>query len=37
MKNGIILIDFANDAILEGKNTLEAIQHACHARFAPSL
>ncbi len=37
MKNGIILIDFANDAILEGKTPLEAIQHACHARFRPIL
>ncbi len=37
MKNGIILIDFANDAILEGKTPLEAIQHACHQRFRPIL
>ncbi len=37
MKNGIILIDFAGDAILEGKTPLEAIQHACHARFRPIL
>lgn len=37
MKNGIILIDFANDAILQGKTPLEAIQHACHARFRPIL
>jgi HAE1 family hydrophobic/amphiphilic exporter-1 len=37
MKNGIILIDFANDAIEKGKTPLEAIQHACHARFRPIL
>ena len=37
MKNGIILIDFANDAILEGKTPLEAIQEACHKRFRPIL
>lgn len=37
MKNGIILIDFANDAILEGKTPLEAIQQACHKRFRPIL
>jgi HAE1 family hydrophobic/amphiphilic exporter-1 len=37
MKNGIILIDFANDSILEGKTPLEAIKHACHARFRPIL
>jgi HAE1 family hydrophobic/amphiphilic exporter-1 len=37
MKNGIILIDFANDAILEGKTPLEAIQQACHQRFRPIL
>jgi len=37
MKNGIILIDFANDAILAGKTPLEAIQHACRARFRPIL
>jgi HAE1 family hydrophobic/amphiphilic exporter-1 len=37
MKNGIILIDFANDGIQTGKTPLEAIQHACHARFRPIL
>jgi HAE1 family hydrophobic/amphiphilic exporter-1 len=37
MKNGTILIDFANDAILEGKTSLEAIQQACQARFRPIL
>ena len=37
MKNGIILIDFANDAITSGKTPLEAIQHACRARFRPIL
>jgi hydrophobic/amphiphilic exporter-1 (mainly G- bacteria), HAE1 family len=37
MKNGIILIDFANDAILAGKTPLEAISYACHNRFRPIL
>ncbi|HEX2579458.1 MAG TPA: efflux RND transporter permease subunit [Rhabdochlamydiaceae bacterium] len=37
MKNGIILIDFAVDAIIAGKTPLEAIQHACRARFRPIL
>lgn len=37
MKNGIILIDFANDAIQEGKTPLEAIQHAARTRFRPIL
>jgi HAE1 family hydrophobic/amphiphilic exporter-1 len=37
MKNGIIMIDFANDAILTGKTPLEAITHACHTRFRPIL
>ena len=37
MKNGIIMIDFANDAILEGKTPLEAITYACRVRFRPIL
>lgn len=37
MKNGIILIDFANDAILAGKTPLEAILHAATVRFRPIL
>ncbi len=37
MKNGIILIDFANDAILAGKTPLEAIKQACRQRFRPIL
>jgi HAE1 family hydrophobic/amphiphilic exporter-1 len=37
MKNGIILIDFANDATLQGKTPLEAISYACHNRFRPIL
>ncbi len=37
MKNGIILIDFANDSILAGKTPQEAIRHACTARFRPIL
>ena len=38
MKNGIIMIDFANDAVLkEGKSPREAIYHACLIRFRPIL
>jgi HAE1 family hydrophobic/amphiphilic exporter-1 len=37
MKNGIIMIDFANDGIAAGKTPLEAITHACHTRFRPIL
>lgn len=37
MKNGIILIDFANDAILRGKNPHDAIKQACITRFRPIL
>ncbi len=37
MKNGIILIDFANDSILAGKTPKEAIHHACISRFRPIL
>ncbi len=37
MKNGIIMIDFAEDGIREGKTPLEAITHACTTRFRPIL
>lgn len=37
MKNGIIMIDFASDAILAGKTPEEAITHACLTRFRPIL
>lgn len=38
MKNGIILIDFANESIIkEGKSIHEAIVHACIVRFRPIL
>ncbi len=38
MKNGIILIDFANEAILnENKGVVEAIRSACLVRFRPIL
>ncbi len=37
MKNGIIMIDFANDALLAGKTAQEAIFHACITRFRPIL
>lgn len=37
MKNGIILIDFANAAIQQGKDPVEAITSACLTRFRPIL
>ncbi len=37
LKNGIMMIDFANEAINEGKSITEAITWACHARFRPIL
>ena len=37
MKNGIILIDFANEATLKGKDPVEAITQACLTRFRPIL
>ncbi len=38
MKNGIILVDFANESIIhEGKGIHEAIEHACLTRFRPIL
>lgn len=35
MKNGIIMVDFANHALTTGKNAHEAIVHACLTRFRP--
>jgi HAE1 family hydrophobic/amphiphilic exporter-1 len=35
MKNGIILVDFANESVIAGKTPEEAITHACLARFRP--
>jgi len=37
MKNGIILIDFANESVIAGKTPLDAITHACLTRFRPIL
>lgn len=37
MKNGIILVDFANSSTEEGKTIDEAILHACRVRFRPIL
>lgn len=37
LKNGIMLVDFANEGIKEGKNVHEAIYEACCARFRPIL
>ncbi len=38
LKNGIILVEFANEAIVkEGKTIDEAILHACVTRFRPIL
>lgn len=37
MKNGIIMIDFANESIQAGKRAETAIIHACLARFRPIL
>ena len=37
LKNGIMLVDFANDGILEGKDVNTAIYEACCARFRPIL
>ncbi|MGH2638774.1 MAG: efflux RND transporter permease subunit, partial [Rhabdochlamydiaceae bacterium] len=37
MKNGIIMIDFANNFIFAGKTPEEAIYHACITRFRPIL
>ncbi len=37
MKNGIIMIDFANEATQQGKDPVEAITTACLTRFRPIL
>ncbi|HRW58248.1 MAG TPA: efflux RND transporter permease subunit, partial [Chlamydiales bacterium] len=37
MKNGIILIDFANTNLSQGKNARDAIFEACTIRFRPIL
>lgn len=37
LKNGIMLVDFANEAILDGKNVMEAIYEACCSRLRPIL
>ncbi len=37
LKNGIMLVDFANEGIHEGKDTHTAIYDACCARFRPIL
>lgn len=37
MKNGIILIDFANESVMAGKKPEEAIMHACLVRFRPII
>lgn len=37
LKNGIMLVDFANDGIKEGKNFHDAIYEACCVRFRPIL
>jgi multidrug efflux pump len=36
-KNGIMIVEFANQQIAEGKTKAEAIQHAAEARFRPIL
>jgi len=37
LKNGIMIIDFANEGINEGKDVMDAIYSACTARFRPIL
>lgn len=37
LKNGIMLVDFASEAINEGKTVIEAIQYACETRLRPIL
>ncbi|MBI3211489.1 MAG: efflux RND transporter permease subunit [Simkania negevensis] len=37
LKNGIMMIDFANEAIVDGKTPLQAIHEACCARLRPIL
>ncbi len=37
MKNGIMLVEFANELVLQGRPALEAISEACRIRFRPIL
>jgi HAE1 family hydrophobic/amphiphilic exporter-1 len=37
LKNGIILVDFANESIEKGMNPHDAVKHACLTRFRPIL
>jgi hydrophobic/amphiphilic exporter-1 (mainly G- bacteria), HAE1 family len=37
MKNGIMLVEFAMEHILEGKTPMEAILHSCEERFRPII
>ena len=37
LKNGIMLVDFANEGINEGKTIYDAIYEACTTRFRPIL
>ncbi len=37
MKNGIMMVDFANTFITEGKNPYDAIVEACFIRFRPII
>ncbi|CCB91940.1 multidrug resistance protein MdtC [Waddlia chondrophila 2032/99] len=37
LKNGIMLVEFANEKVLEGKEVSEAIIEACKVRFRPIL
>jgi len=37
LKNGIMMVDFANEGISQGKPVHEAIYEACKARFRPIL
>jgi HAE1 family hydrophobic/amphiphilic exporter-1 len=36
-KNGIMMVDFANQNLAQGKNDFEAIYDACLVRFRPIL
>lgn len=37
LKNGIMLVEFANERVLEGKEVMDAIVEACKVRFRPIL
>ncbi len=37
LKNGIILVDFANEAVRHGKSPEESVLYACKTRFRPIL